>query len=245
MNHLNGPFRLELLALLLTGCAANLSILPEEVRDRSEPAAVKPFEVSAIMVLPPQGSERGQQSELAQLEQFLLGKGFRVISSGITGRVASESVEARADEASRLSDLERALILGEKSHADAILQVGKLGFEPRERYFTVLKGDRENFAEVPEPPESSDSYRLRVRETRFTFKAKLINVKNGEVMILMDFSQSTSRVAPPFHMAVPLNDEETLIKIDTRQRREAAMNQAMQAFSSRIYPPTSQPAPRQ
>ena len=240
MNHPNRPFQLGFLALLLTSCAASLSLLPDELRDRSAPAAKK-AEVSAIMVLPPRGSERGQQSELAGLERALLAKGFRVISSGITGRVASEAVEARADEAARLSDLERALILAKKSNADALLQVGELEFKPSERYFTVRKGDRGNFTEVPDPP-SVDSWRLRVKEARLSFQAKLINVENGEIVISMEFSQSTSRVAPPLHIDVPLSSEETIITIDNRQRRQAALTQVMEAFSSHIFPPTSQPA---
>jgi hypothetical protein len=240
MNHLNRSFLLGLLALLSASCAASLSLLPSELQDRSAPAAKK-AEVSAIMVLPPRGSERGQQSELADLERILLAKGFRVISSGITGRVASDTVEARADEATRLSDLERALILAKKSNADALLQVGELGFKPSERYFAVLEGDREKYAEIPEPPDSRGSCVVRIKEARFGFEAKLINVENGEIVISVDLSQSTSRVAPSLDMIIQLNREETVIEIDTLKRRQAATTQVMEGFSSHIFPPRSQP----
>jgi hypothetical protein len=103
------------------------------------------------MVLPPRGSERGQVSELAELERVLLAEGFRVISSGITGKVASGPAEERVDEAARFSDLERALILAKKSNADTLLQVGEMAFQPAERLF-VLEEDSNHLKEITEEP---------------------------------------------------------------------------------------------
>jgi hypothetical protein len=212
---------------------------------RSAPGARLPRQklkalVSAIIVLPPRGSERGQRSELADLERVLLGKGFPVISSGITGRVATGPVEARADEASRLSDLERALILAKDSNADALLQVGEIGFEPAERYFTLLEGDLTNPKEVPEPPTSPDAVFVRVKEARFTFQAKLINVENGEIVVSMEISQSTSRVSPATNIKGQASTRETIAIIDTPQRRQAAVEQVMEAFNSHLSARRSQ-----
>jgi hypothetical protein len=222
-----------ILGPLLASCMANLSVETGALRDRSAPVVAK-AQVSAVMVLPPRGSERGQVSELADLERVLLGRGFRVISSGITGRVASGPVAARADEASRLSDLERALILAKDSNADALLQVGEIAFVPAERYFTLLEGDFRQFKEVPESPAAPGVYCIRIKEARFDFQAKLINVENGEIVLSMDISQSTSRVSPMTSMDVLANRGETTITIDSPQRRQAAVVQVMDAFNSHI-----------
>jgi hypothetical protein len=219
----------------MASCSASLSVAPGALRDLSAPVATK-AQVSAIIVLPPRGSERGQRSELADLERVLLGKGFRVISSGITGRVASGPVEARADEASRLSDLERALILAKNSNADALLQVGEIGFEPTERYFTLLEGDKSHLKEVPELPASLDACVIRMKEARFTFQAKLINVENGEIVVSMEISQSTSRVSPTIDMDVLVSRGQTIITADTPQRRQATVTQVMDAFDSHLSP---------
>jgi hypothetical protein len=234
---------LSIPSLLLVGCAANLSLVPEPVKDLSVPAATK-TQVSAIIVLPPRGSERGQRSELAEVEKVLLAKGFRVISSGITGRVASGPAGSRADDVSRLSDLERALILARDSNADALLQVGEIGFAPAERYFILVEGDRERFAEVPEPPSSLDAYQVRIKESRFTFQAKLINVENGEIVVSMDFSQGTSRVEPPLDIRVQLGRDEIIATIDTPERQRKAVKQVMEAFSSHISTAPSQAQPK-
>jgi len=241
MNHQNGSVQLGLLALLTSCAATKLSLVPTALQDRSAPAAQK-AEVTAIMVLPARGSERGQHSELADLERTLLARGFRVISSGITGRVASDSSEARADDATQLSDLERALILAKKSNADVLLQVGEFEFKPSERYFVIVDGGRNRFTEVSERQDRPGYYFVRVKEARLRFQAKLINVENGEIVILMDFSQSTSRVAPKLDMEVQLGRREPVITIDTRQLRQAVLTQVMDAFSSHVCPPTSQPA---
>jgi hypothetical protein len=233
MHHMRKTIWFAILGPMLASCMANLSVAAGALRDRSAPTVTK-AQVSAVIVLPPRGSERGQVSELADLERVLLGRGFRVISSGITGRVASGPVEARADEASRLSDLERALILAKDSNADALLQVGEIGFVPAERYFTLLEGDLRHFKEVPEPPARPGTYCIRIKEARFTFQAKLINVENGEIVVSMDISQSTSRVSPMTSMDVLPNREETTMTIDSPQRRQAAVMQVMDAFNNHI-----------
>jgi hypothetical protein len=191
------------------------------------------------MVLPPRGSERGQVSELSDLERVLLAKGFRVISSGITGRVAAGPVEARVDEAPRLSDLERALILAKGSNADVLLQVGEIAFESGERHFTLLDRGSSDLKEVQERPSNPDACYVRMKEARFTFQAKVINVENGEILVSMDISQSTSRVPPAINSTVRLSPGETIVTVDTPARRQSAVFQVMEALNAHV---TARPA---
>ncbi len=239
MHHIRTAICLALLGAIVPACAvARLTLAPDALSDRSEPAKTK-SRISAVIVLPPRGSERGQRSELADLERVLLGKGFRVISSGITGRVASGPTEGRAIEASRLSDLERALILAKDSNADALLQVGKMGFSPAERYFVLDDHDPSKLKEVLEPPAKSDGLHLLLKEARYTFQARLINVENGEILVSVDIAQSTSRVAP-IDWEVQSRGSETIAPIDTPQRRRRAVTQVMEALSNHISPRDSQ-----
>lgn len=227
-------------SILLVNCSASLTVGPWLLRDLSAPAAAK-VQVSSIIVLPPRGSERGETSDLADLERVLLSKGFRVISSGITGRLASGPVEVRADEVSRLSDLERALILARKSNADVLLQVGEIAFTPSERYFTLFESDPHHLTEVFDPPSGPyNSYRIRIKEARFTFQAKVISVEDGEILLSMDISQTTSRVAPRLTWTFLGSRDETIISIDTPQRRRAALKQVMEAFSNHMSPTAPQ-----
>ena len=106
-------------ALAGLGCSSMLHVEPTDVRNTSAIAPTKAA-YKSVMVLPPQGSERGAASELAALEKELLRRGIKVVSSGLTGRVVVEQTESgRGTEgAAGLSDLERALVLAKKSVAN-------------------------------------------------------------------------------------------------------------------------------
>jgi hypothetical protein len=134
------------------------------------------------------------------------------------------------------------LILAKDSNADALLQVGEIGFEPAERYFTLLEGDPRNLKEVPELPTSPDAIVVRVKEARFTFQAKLINVENGEIVVSMEISQSTSRVSPAINIPNVNGQASRMepIVVDTPQRRQAAVTQVMEAFNSHLSARRSQ-----
>ena len=67
------------------------------------------------MVLPPQGNDRGQVSDVSVIERIMLAAEARVISSGVTGRVVAQGNDARVGGAEQLSDLERALVVARDS----------------------------------------------------------------------------------------------------------------------------------
>ncbi len=116
------------------------------------------------MVLPSRGSERGQVSDLAEVERVLLEGGVRVISSGMTGRVVFDPVGNRVETAANLSDLERALVLARSSSADALLQIVEFGWTDGGRPF-VYTANR--FEEVAPGTQVQASNLVRVREARF------------------------------------------------------------------------------
>jgi hypothetical protein len=50
----------------------------------------------------------------------------------------------------------------------------------------------------------------------------------------MDISQSTSRVSPPINTNVQLSRGETILTVDTPERRQAAVVQVMEALNNHI-----------
>ncbi|HZL16216.1 MAG TPA: hypothetical protein VFG23_00595 [Polyangia bacterium] len=98
--------RLVLLAVFVTvGCStASINLTPAGPIDLTVPARVN-SRFGSMMVLPPFGSERGQTSELADVERVLLAGGVRVISSGVTGRVVRDQVGDRVETAANLLTL--------------------------------------------------------------------------------------------------------------------------------------------
>lgn len=195
------------LAALATGCggkggAASIVVGPRmPVHDQSVPSPQKSAYAS-VMVVPPQGSERGAVTDLAYLEKALLKHGVRVISSGVTGRVVVDSSEgAKGGEAGRhLSDLERALVLARKSNADAILQLIEMRWRndvpELYRYYWFDQG---HWAEMRQKPDAEWFKQNRKHEERLAvvkgptlgFQAKVIDVESGEIVAAVDMLHST------------------------------------------------------
>lgn len=222
---------LLLMVALASGCAsARLTLTPRAPYDQTVPPSLT-TRVGAIMVLPPRGSERGQASELAEVERVLLAGGLRVISSGVTGRVVLDSGGTRVETAANLSDLERALVLARDSNADVLLQVVELDWTPGTRAF-VREGDK--FREVPRGTPVHPASLARVHEAVFRFQARLINVVNAEIVMAVDIMQGTSRVTSPWTMRISSRGASAEIDTNTAERRRAAVTQVMRAFLARL-----------
>lgn len=226
---------LLVVATVVSCSTASLSLAPRPPTDLTVMAPARP-RFSSMMVLPPRGSDRGQVTELADVERVLLSGGIRVISSGVTARVVEDSTGGRVETAANLSDLERALILARKSGAEALLQVIDIGWTDSARPF-VRDGDR--FDEVSRGAAVDGSRLLRVREAIFLMRARLINVENGEIVMSLDVSQGTSRVIdPPKEIKVESNPMQGVqtqaIDTDTTERRRTVVDQVMRTFLSRL-----------
>jgi hypothetical protein len=186
------------LSIAACGGAMNLAIQGKKpVSDQSVPTPQK-VQYAAVMVLPPKGSERGEVSELANLEKALLKRGIRVISSGVTGRVVVDNAEGKKNEGAKdLTDLERALVLARKSGADALLQVIRMEWRGNERNYRYFRADeRRTFTELASKAEYEALPPRRgwvVSGPSFEFEAKIIDVESGEIVTAVDISQSTVR----------------------------------------------------
>jgi hypothetical protein len=184
---------------LVSGCASTTTLQVTQqvpLLDQSVPTPQKPA-YSIVMVLPPKGSERGEVSELANLEKALLKQGVRVISSGVTGRVVIDNAEGQKNEgAAQLTDLERALILARKSGAEALLQVADMKWakEPNKFRYYLLQQDGKTFAEVSKADfdGAGSEKQWMITGPSLHFEAKLIDVESGEIVAAVDISQSTA-----------------------------------------------------
>jgi len=143
-----------------------------------------------IMIVPPSGTARGQlDNEMAFLEKEFIKGGLTVISIGITGRivvVGQITKEGKKDEnAAELSDVERALIMAEKTGAEAILQIATFSWttdSPATRYFVREEGSS-SYREVSKPEYLRfEGKTYTYNSNILTFIARLIDVQSGEVM---------------------------------------------------------------
>jgi hypothetical protein len=223
----------------LSGCiSASIRLAPAPPSDLTVPRHVE-RRFSAIMVLPPHGSEHGQASELSDVERVLLGGGIRVISSGVTGRVVLDSSGNpgnRVETAANLSDLERALVLAKNSNADALLQIIEIGWTDGHRAF-VLTGDQ--FQEVATGAEVEGQNLVRVQEAIFRVQARVISVENGEILMSIDVSQGTSSAIPePKAIVVQSSPTQGVatqtIDTDDPDRRRRAVSQVMDTLLARL-----------
>jgi hypothetical protein len=182
------------------------------------------------MVLPPRGSERGQASELSEVEHVLLAGGLRVISSGVTGRVVSDASGNRVEPAANLSDLERALVLARNSNANALLQISEIGWRPDQR---VLVRDGHRFREVAVGTQINSANLFRVTESVFRLQARVIDVDTGEIVMSIELSQGTSRVAS-VSQAIDVQSSQSQIDADGPERKYEARKQVMDSFLARL-----------
>jgi hypothetical protein len=225
-----------LYGFIAVGCStASITLVPAAPSDLTVPKQSE-RRFGTMMVLPPRGSDRGQVSDLADVERVLLASKIRVISSGVTGRVVLDQSGNRVETAANLSDLERALVLARNSNTEALLQIVDLGWTDRRRPF-VLAGDR--YQEVAPGTSVDPSHLVRVREAVFRFEARVINVEDGEIVMSIDVSQGTSRViSSPMTVPITSSPLETASKrdIDTDEpdRRRVVVKQVMDGLVSRL-----------
>lgn len=228
------------LLLLAAGCGtASLTLTPAPAVDRTVPSRVE-RRFSSVMVLPPSGSERGQGSEYAVVERFLLAGGIKVISSGITGRIVEDGSGNRVETGANLSDLERALVLARKSNADALLQVLDVGFVRGHRWFTA---DPDGvFHEVAPGHDVQLSNSVKVLESLFHFQARPISADAGEIVMSVEITQSTSRTHTPADpktfswQTTPsgLTGSAREIDTDSPEHRREVIEEVMSIFLSRL-----------
>ena len=199
-----------------------LSIVPEE--DLHDASVVSPRlaerDYKRIMLVPPSGVSGPEfDAGLAGAELALMRLGVELISPAITGRVVAgdEGVsDGSSDGSLALSDLERALVLAERSNASAVLQIGeltiqqpaKLGMDmlpsagqAGHRYFIL--GDDDSLREVgPGVYESSATGRWRFSAPVVTFTAKLIDVRDGFIVAAFHLQSDIARRLPSTFEAV-------------------------------------------
>lgn len=176
--------------LLLSGCSTAYLVAKGghmAVEDGSV-TMENPKPYRRLMVLMPH-SDHGVPSALVNaLESHLVGRGIRVISAGVTGRVVSEGPSG--GDASRLTDVERALILARRSGADALLQVLSLGEDSAGGRTFYQKGNV--LLETP-PGVTGGRVDVRLGSARVVLRGQLVDVETGEVVHVFNIAQSLVR----------------------------------------------------
>ena len=172
-----------------------------------------------VMVIPPSGTTRSKfDFEINTFEREFLRGNITAISSAITGRVVlgrtPDSTQGeKVEGASGLSDAERALVMAKETGADAILQIGQLGWEGDRtegnsnftadtRFFIV--GDQEPaFHEVTKGEfQAWRGKKVHYYGPTLVFVGRLIDVSNGEVMASFNVSCAANGNLPADYQSV-------------------------------------------
>jgi hypothetical protein len=117
-----------------------------------------------------------------EAERYLLQCGFNIISRDIIAKI-DELESTRYGTKSYMtpqSPTEKALLLGQKTNADAMLVISHLGAWPSENYF-VFDNKKWSFQNRPKPQDAEGiwvSYPL----WEVSMEAKLIDIKTGQVV---------------------------------------------------------------
>ncbi len=141
--------------------------------------------IGSVMLLPPRGSSRGEFGDiLPAFERALLQRGLRVVSAAVTGRVVQER---KAEAASQLTDIERALILSKETGADALLQVGAFEWQgTASRWF--CEGDGDLLEECSEADYRAAARGREVSGEVARLTGRVIDGQTGEVLAIIALS---------------------------------------------------------
>jgi hypothetical protein len=220
--------------------SAILRLEPAAVEDRSVPP-VTPYRVQSLMVLPPVGMAHSAP-ELAEFERMLMGAELKLVSPGLAA--APQPPAAANLAAPALSDLQRAMAAARLAGVDAVLEVVQLGFTDSYRPFQQVS---EHFEEVRQGAQVESNALVRVTEARFVLKARLIDTRDGRLLMGADLSQGTSRVFEPakdVELKGWRQREAREVSTDTAPRREVAKQQVLHTFIAKlVQAPATAPAP--
>jgi len=218
--YLSNRFR-SAIAVLLAGMAGGCATV-HPLRMTAEKAPYSSSVVSPklaekklkkIMVIPPSGTVRGAfETQLVLFEKEFLKRGITVIAGAITGRVVLESgiggQEKREEGAQGLSDMERALVMAEKTGADAILQIGNFSWSSdskESRFFTGTAEGNTPFAETDQKTYKSwPGPKYYFASPELSFIGRVVDVSNGEVVASLD-------VRMPANFSLPRDYEAQLV----------------------------------
>lgn len=188
------------LALLTAGCGSALT-LTVEPSEAPPPELLPAPQLSEnayrnVLVLPPEAgvevkdvevpaaSEKKAGYYVAKLEKVMLSKGFEVISSEVTARADKDGSKVG------LSAAEKAMMLGRKTQADAVLIVQSIAVRGGARYFEVgesqtLEVDaarvkRDDDGAYYNPDTEQCVHRLPYYQV--SLEAKLVDARTGSVL---------------------------------------------------------------
>jgi hypothetical protein len=148
---------------------------------------------ASVMVLKGDDAPSANDEVLSLLEGHMIERGLRVVSAAVTGRVVSDPTHPY-ETAAKLTPLERALVLAERSKVDCIFQLFRieLGLHDDARYF-VWPNTANSMTEVDERTygQTPDERRLRLTGPDWVVAGKVVDVQNGGVLATVNLQHST------------------------------------------------------
>jgi hypothetical protein len=197
----------------------NRSVITERLKQRR---------YKRIMLVPPSGKSGPTFEEsLDGVERALMKRGIELTSPAITGRVVDDEHVANAGAAAlALFDLQKALLLAERSNVDAVLQIGGLNIipSPNPRAATTANPNRPGIDNLPSSDSAGSRYIALVdglpaemsppaydespRNARWRFfapvvklEARLVDVRDGFILALLQYEADISMILPSTYKA--------------------------------------------
>lgn len=204
-------FALLVFAAAQFGCANSYTLRMQHSLTPKDSSVVSPRITQKmyrrIIVIPPSGRSLEQFDPVINyFEREFMKNGITVISSAITGRVVFESGEKRVEGATPLSEAERALIMAQKTGADAILQIGRWQWsesDKKTRYFILDEDDSESYEEVSLPKYRSwEGKKYHFYSPVLYFIGRVTDVESGEVIASLKISSPLNWNLPENYTAV-------------------------------------------
>lgn len=211
-------------SIFLSGCGSTMTLTMEPhspiIEDDSAVSKNMP-KYSRIMLVPPSGTASvAFEKNMAVAEREFIKRGLSLISPAVTSRVlegvqsgkggedSGKELTNANNEVTKLSDVEKALIMAKRSNAEAILQIGAFDFQqPRGRpgaaRFFIKSPSGDNMMEVDEKTYynvvGSDTLTRRGYGDHYVdFSGRLIDVQSGQVMASFHYLGYVMRTGKPY-----------------------------------------------
>jgi Bacterial SH3 domain len=253
-------------ALLIGACGSSmkLTVRPSQPAPVETVLAPKLSERAyrRVLLLPPEAAveikdvsvpvvgEKQVAYYTTKLEKLLLGKGFEVISPEIVARAGSE-LQGKQD---KLSAAEKALILGQKTKADAVLIVQSLAVHGSRKYFDVTESETSEVEPGRVRKEEGEDHPVRTDDERclhelplyeLRVEAKLIDAQSGMVLWVGAGRQTSIDSFKDSYIADVDDGCEVLSQsfiYDDYLRDEATLDRTVSALLERMLAPLAKAA---
>jgi hypothetical protein len=242
-------------SFILAGCGSTMTLTMDPVtpiiEDDSAVSKNMP-KYTRVMLVPPSGTATvAFEKNMAVAEREFIKRGLSLISPAVTSRVlegvqtggenSGKELTNAKNEVTKLSDVEKALIMAKRTNAEAIIQIGSFDQQaPRgrpgaARYF-IKSPSGANMMEVDEKTYynvmGSDTITRRgFGDYYVDFSGRLIDVQSGQVMASFHYLGYVMRAGKPYTETITDEGQTVNARYNWTEEKDSRM----QAFYKELF----------